>query len=46
MVILQDQANGGGRIYFDDELVRVDGEFIVPDLMPLNPKELLAAAGR
>lgn len=46
MVLLQDQANGGGRIFFDDELVRVDGEFIVPDLMPLNSKELLAAAER
>jgi aminopeptidase len=45
MVLLQDADHGGGRIYFDDELVRVDGEFVLPELLPLNPAELLEAAG-
>ena len=29
---------GGGDIYFDDELVRHDGRFTVPDLQGLNPE--------
>ena len=45
LVLLQDADHGGGRIYFDDELVRVDGDFVVPELMPLNRTELLDAAG-
>ena len=31
----------GGEIYFDDELIRKDGEFVVSDLIPLNPDQLL-----
>lgn len=44
MVLLQDAAHGGGRIYFDDELVRQDGVFVPPELIPLNPAEMLARA--
>ncbi|MCC7495270.1 MAG: aminopeptidase [Fimbriimonadaceae bacterium] len=42
LVLLQDPAHGGGAIYFDGELVRRDGLFVVPDLTPLNPNQLLA----
>ena len=40
MVCLQDPENGGGEIWFDDELIRKDGLFVVDDLSPLNPKNL------
>lgn len=40
MVLIQTPAYGGGELYFDDELVRKDGEFIVDDLKPLNPENL------
>lgn len=33
---------GGGRIYFDDVLIRENGEFVVPELEPLNPENLKA----
>jgi aminopeptidase len=32
---------GGGEIYFDDRLIRKDGLFVVPELLPLNPENLL-----
>jgi aminopeptidase len=40
MVLLQDAKNGGGSIYFDDVLVRNDGNFVLDSLKPLNPSEL------
>ena len=40
MVCLQDLENGGGEIWFDDELIRKDGLFVVEDLKPLNPENL------
>jgi len=40
IVCLQDAARGGGAIYFDDELIRKDGLFVVDDLNPLNPENL------
>lgn len=40
MVLLQDADSGGGKLYFDDVLVRQDGEFVLDFLRPLNPDEL------
>ncbi len=40
LVCLQDPKNGGGEIWFDDELIRKDGLFVVEDLKPLNPENL------
>ncbi|MGE0488134.1 MAG: aminopeptidase [Vulcanimicrobiota bacterium] len=37
MVLMQDQ---GGEIYFDDQLIRRDGEFVLPELAGLNPDRL------
>ena len=31
---------GGGEIYFDDVLIRKDGLFVLPELLPLNPENL------
>jgi aminopeptidase len=41
MVQIQRQDYGGGEIWFDGELIRKDGEFVVDDLKPLNASELL-----
>lgn len=40
LVCLQDPAHGGGEIYFDDQLVRKDGQFVVAELEALNPENL------
>ena len=32
---------GGGEIYFDDVLIRKDGRFIIDELLPLNPENLI-----
>ncbi|HNO79792.1 MAG TPA: aminopeptidase [Phycisphaerae bacterium] len=40
MVCRQDKDNGGGEIWFDDELIRKDGLFVTDDLKPLNPDQL------
>ncbi len=40
LVMRQTPEMGGGMIYFDDELIRKDGEFIPQDLQPLNPQNL------
>lgn len=40
MVLIQRPDWGGGEIWFDDELVRKDGEFVPKDLRPLNPENL------
>jgi aminopeptidase len=42
MVCRQDKDNGGGEIWFDDELIRKDGLFVPDDLKPLNPDLLKA----
>ncbi len=42
VVCLQDEASGGGEIWFDDELIRKDGLFVTDDLKPLNPENLKA----
>lgn len=41
MVLIQNPEYGGGEIYFDSELVRKDGLFVVEDLLPLNPENLM-----
>ena len=43
MVMIQTPEYGGGEIYFDGELIRKDGLFVVDDLKPLNPEELKKA---
>jgi len=42
MVLIQTPEYGGGEIWFDDVLIRKDGEFVAEELLPLNPKALLA----
>jgi aminopeptidase len=41
MVMRQTPESGGGEIYFDDRLVRKDGRFVVPELLGLNPENLV-----
>ncbi len=40
LVLIQRPEYGGGEIWFDDELVRKDGLFVVTDLLGLNPDRL------
>jgi aminopeptidase len=40
ITLIQTHEYGGGEIYFDGELVRKDGVFVVDDLKPLNPENL------
>src|SRR5262245_43105286 len=40
MVLIQRPEYGGGEVWFDGELIRKDGRFIVPDLAGLNPEKL------
>jgi aminopeptidase len=41
LVMIQTPQYGGGEIWFDDELIRKDGKFVVPDLECLNPERLV-----
>lgn len=41
MVLRQTPDVGGGEIYFDGELVRKDGRFVVDELKGLNPESLV-----
>ena len=38
---MMDPKAGGGEIWFDDKLIRKDGLFVLPDLEPLNPENLV-----
>jgi aminopeptidase len=40
MVLIQRPEWGGGEVWFDDELIRKDGQFIPRDLQGLNPERL------
>lgn len=40
IVCMQDEAHGGGEIWFDGGLIRKDGLFVPDDLKPLNPENL------
>ncbi|MCA8984485.1 MAG: aminopeptidase [Planctomycetaceae bacterium] len=37
LVLAQLPEQGGGEVWFDGELIRRDGLFVVEDLLPLNP---------
>ena len=41
LVLIQTPEWGGGEIYFDGELVRKDGRFVLSSLEGLNPENLL-----
>ena len=38
LVLIQTPEYGGGEMYFDDVLVRVDGKYVVDELLCLNPE--------
>ncbi len=40
LILMQTQAEGGGSVYFDGQLIRKDGVFVLPELAPLNPENL------
>lgn len=40
LVQIQRPDYGGGEIYFDGQLIRKDGLFVIPELEPLNPENL------
>jgi aminopeptidase len=44
LVLIQRGDHGGGKLYFDDRLIRKDGKFMVPELAPLNPEHWGASA--
>lgn len=44
LVLIQRPEYGGGDVWFDDECVRRDGRFVVPELEGLNPERLGAPA--
>jgi aminopeptidase len=41
LVLMMAPEHGGGEIYFDGQLVRKDGLFVVEDLEALNPERLI-----
>ncbi len=41
LINIQTPEWGGGEIYFDDVLIRKDGQFVLPELLPLNPENLI-----
>jgi aminopeptidase len=40
MVMRQDKEVGGGEIWFDNTVIRKDGQFLVKELLALNPENL------
>lgn len=40
LVLMMDPEAGGGEIWFDDRLIRKDGEFVLDELKGLNPDAL------
>jgi aminopeptidase len=42
LIQIQTPEFGGGEIYFDDVLIRKDGLFVLDELKPLNPENLLS----
>lgn len=40
IVLMQDEASGGGEIWMDGALVRKNGRFVLPTLSGLNPENL------
>jgi aminopeptidase len=41
LVCIQTLEHGGGEIWFDNRLIRKDGCFVIPELLGLNPENLL-----
>lgn len=41
LVCIQRPEYGGGEMYFDGQLVRKDGLFVLPELVGLNPENLI-----
>lgn len=41
LVCIQTPEYGGGEIWFDNRLIRKDGNFIIPELAGLNPENLM-----
>lgn len=41
IVNIQTPEYGGGKIYFDDVLIRENGRFVLPELEGLNPENLM-----
>lgn len=41
LVCMQTLEMGGGEMYFDDVLIRKDGRFVLPELLDLNPENLI-----
>jgi aminopeptidase len=41
LVCIQRPEYGGGEIYFDDKLVRKNGQFVLEELKALNPENLM-----
>ena len=41
LVLIMTPEYGGGEIWFDDVLVRKDGVFVLDELKPLNPENLI-----
>lgn len=41
LVSIQRPSYGGGKIYFDGQLVRKDGRFVIPELEGLNPERII-----
>ena len=41
IVCIQTPEFGGGKIYFDDVLIRKDGKFVLKELEQLNPENLI-----
>lgn len=39
MVCIQTAEYGGGEIWFDDQLIRKNGRFVLPELAALNPNQ-------
>lgn len=40
LVCIQTEEYGGGKMYFDDVLIRENGRFVLPELECLNPENL------
>ncbi|WP_221563414.1 aminopeptidase [Alkalihalobacillus sp. TS-13] len=41
MVLILREEYGGGELYFDNQLIQKDGLFVLDELKPLNPDQLL-----
>ncbi len=41
LVMCQTECCGGGKIFFDDRLIRENGKFVVSELLDLNPENLI-----